>query len=220
MATAGPEETHNKWKGKRVEITGVGGKIYIDENGDVRTAAYGVGSSLFEIVAADNDASKVAFRYIPPPGTGTTTMASATSNGDTVSTDGDPKYLTIVMYGDEPRQSLLEQLASNSPLLPEMIGEVVDFTVGAPTNDDNFEGAGFNYSPMTLQPGPPNMLQVFEMEGIGGGRFGIKTSFNTYWRSQHWDGLVSQSPHRLGDELWYIMEYLRPGNINDRWNHT
>lgn len=109
-------------------------------------------------------------------------------------------YLTNIMYGDELRQSMANELAAVPEILADSIASIVDYTVGRPTNEENFEGPGFNYSPMTVQTGPPNKLQMFRLEpGIG-----VKSLFGTYWRSQWWDKVVSQSPHLLGDETWNI----------------
>lgn len=119
-------------------------------------------------------------------------------------------YLTNIMYGDEARQTVATELASVPGILADNIASIVDFAVGRPTGEDNFEGAGFNYSPMTVQAGPPNKLQMFRLEpgiryrlepGIG-----IQSLFGTYWRSPCWDQAVTQSPNLLGDERFYIQD--------------
>jgi hypothetical protein len=109
-------------------------------------------------------------------------------------------YLTNIMYGDEHRQAVANALASVPGILADNIASIVDYTVGRPTDEQNFEGAGFNYSAMTVLEGPPNKLQMFQLER----GFGVRSLFGTYWRSQWWDRVVSQSPHLLGDETWRI----------------
>lgn len=135
-------------------------------------------------------------------------------------------YLTNVMYGDKPRQDVAAALASVPGILADSIGTIVDYAVARPTQEGNFEGAGFNYSPMTLQRGgpQPNKLQIFflqedetsysdyqgsddedEVQADDDGTdvaVGIKSLFGTYWRFQWWDNTVSQSPHLKGDERW------------------
>ena len=119
-------------------------------------------------------------------------------------------YLTNIMYGDEARQTAATELAAVPGILADNIASIVDYAVGRPTGEDNFEGAGFNYSPMTVQAGPPNKLQMFRLEpGVRPGfapGIGVQSLFGTYWRSQWWDQVVSQSPHLLGDERWYVRE--------------
>lgn len=125
------------------------------------------------------------------------------------------KYLTVNMYGDQIKATVLDTLSRNVPnLLPEHIIDIVDYVVDAPTNDDNFEGRGFNYQPMTIQDGPPNLQQIFQLKWNKNipqqYRMGVKTSFGTFWRSPDWEHTVSQSPHLLGDETFYFYENDRP----------
>jgi hypothetical protein len=120
--------------------------------------------------------------------------------------EGSHKYLTVVMYGDEERNRVADVLASHPTLLPELIPCVVNFTAGTATKETNFEGAGFNYNPMTAQvTNSPNNLQVFQLEPTGRtNMFGVKTLFGTYWRHQHWKSQISQSDHCMGDEQFYF----------------
>jgi len=113
------------------------------------------------------------------------------------------RYLSVTLYGDEVRNATAEAL-SQTPILPALIPGVVDYVVDRSTSTDNFEGGGYNYSPHRAETGPPGLLQVFSLERAVGGRYGIKSLFNTYWRSQHWNRTISQSPHCLGDERWTI----------------
>jgi hypothetical protein len=117
-------------------------------------------------------------------------------------------YLTNILYGDELRQTLASTLAAIPQLLADMIPSIVDYAIGRPTDDTNFEGPGYHYSPMTLREagggprGGPNKLQMFELERVPGG-LGIKSVLGgTYWRSQHWNHTVSQAPDCLRDETW------------------
>jgi hypothetical protein len=209
----------NTWAGRRVTISGVGGTICMgpplnedDEkkkqkktNGGPRIVKTSHGTlGLHLLIERAPDALKipgaVAFRVVLPP----TATTGATKNNEPSS-----MYLTNIMYGDELRQSTAEMMAAIPSLLADHIPLIVDFSIGRPTGETNFEGAGFNYSPMTIQKAGsaagPNKLQVFTLEcRDGGGRFGVKSLFGTYWRSQHWDQIVSQSPHCLGDETWNI----------------
>ena len=116
---------------------------------------------------------------------------------------GSNRYLSVTLYGDEVRNATAEAL-SHTPILPAFIPDVVNYVVDRSTSTDNFEGAGYNYSPHTAEIGPPGLLQVFSLERAVGGRYGIKSLFDTYWRSQHWNRTVSQAPHCLGDERWNI----------------
>lgn len=116
---------------------------------------------------------------------------------------GSNRYLSVTMYGDDVRNATAEAL-SHTPVLPALIPDIVNYVVDRSTGTENFEGAGYNYSPHTAHVGPPGLLQVFSLERAVGGRYGIKSLFNTYWRSQHWNRTVSQAPHCLGDERWTI----------------
>mmetsp|Transcript_36165 Transcript_36165/g.66716 ORF Transcript_36165/g.66716 Transcript_36165/m.66716 type:complete len:118 (+) Transcript_36165:1508-1861(+) len=115
-------------------------------------------------------------------------------------------YLTVQPYGDDVRNSAADALARSTPLLPVHIVDVVDYAADVASGEGGFEGAGFNYKPLTAADGPPRWLQVFELESHGLGRYGVRSLFGTYWRSQHWNRTVSQSPHCLGDERWRFTE--------------
>lgn len=192
------ETLANEWNGRQVTISGVGGTIWIDPAKDdttVKTRSFGCGVDL-------------VIEKVPRLGRGFVAFRLHDSTP--------PKYLTITMYGDEMRQTTAETLAKNATqLLPEHIPMIVDWTVDGETTDNNFEGSGFNYSPMTVQCGPPNVLQVFQLEGADNGKFGLKSKFNTYWRSQHWNRTVSQSGHCLGDEQWNIFEHDSESENNE-----
>lgn len=175
-----------RWTGSTVRIRSIdrGGRITIpaaEHNSQVTTRFHG--TSQFVVEAIPDMPGVVAFRLI--------------NNGLQVN---DSLYLTNIMYGDEHRQNVAEMLAKVPDMLPDCIPLIVDFSVGRPTGSENFEGAGFNYNPMTVQRGPPNKLQMFRLEpGIG-----VRSLFGTYWRSEWWNRVVSQSPHLRGDERWYF----------------
>ena len=113
------------------------------------------------------------------------------------------------MYGDDVRNAAAAVL-SRTPVLPSHIPQIVDYAIARPTDRSNFEGRGFNYSPLTAQEGPPGPLQVFELTAEPHGKYGIKTLFGSYWRSEHWNKRVSQSPHCQGDERWKITPATLP----------
>ena len=185
MATTASE--NNDWVGKTVTISGCGGCIYVEPDLTKVKTKHGRASPFFIERVNDGTGQQdtVAFRL-----------------------GGTNKYLTLVMYRDEQRQLILESLAQSAKkLLPEHLPRIVDYVMARPTSEDNFEGAGFCYAPMTAQPGPPNVLQKFIIEQVPRRRVnycGIKSLYGTYWRSQHWDKTVSQSPHLLGDETWFL----------------
>jgi hypothetical protein len=209
------------WAGRKVIIFGVGGWLSVDHNkknkkdppssssSSVRTKRSLPKHKATNIVieAAPetfNDPSAVVFRVA-----------------------GTQMYLTNILYGDTHRQAAAEALLAAIPdnlVVADTIPLIVDFAIGRPTEDTNFEGSGFNYSPMTvvqpagLRPSSSSSsssstntrLQLFYLERTEASRrnqtsyFGIKSVFGTYWRSQHWNGTISQSPHCLSDETWYI----------------
>mmetsp|Transcript_16857 Transcript_16857/g.25498 ORF Transcript_16857/g.25498 Transcript_16857/m.25498 type:complete len:186 (-) Transcript_16857:233-790(-) len=179
-------EFYRDLSGRRVIIGGVGGSICVDpkDQKTVQTShSRGVLLQVELIKIADEEANErnfVAFRVV------------GTQN----------KYLSLVLYGDEMRNAAAEAL-SHTPVLPDLIPNVVDYAVDHASADKNFEGAGFNYQPMTAEDGPPGLFQLFSLERAYE-KYGIKTRFGTYWRSQHWNKTVSQSPHCLGDERWNI----------------
>ena len=151
-------------------------------------------------------------------------------------------YLTQHLYDDEARNSLIHVLLTecnsvSAILLPELIPPIVEYAVDQGSDSTNFEGAGFCYQPMTVEPPcimtkKPNLLQQFtlveatpedtntnffrrdgdyfrEANGrylLRERRWGIRSRFGKYWRSQHWDSTVSQSSHLLGDEEWTLSE--------------
>jgi len=211
MTTIAENDNHNDtttetWAGRTVTISGVGGTIYIDtleEYPTVVKTKHGKGI-LLAIERAPSSLrlpEAVSFRVIG--------AMNSLNNHNTIA-DNDNMYLTNVMYSDKDRQSVTEALASIPSLLSDLIPDIVDYCIDRPTRETNFEGAGFNYSPMTIQrgmgvSGQPNKLQVFELTNtVRPNYFGVKSVFGTYWRSQHWNKTVSQSPHRLGDETWYF----------------
>jgi hypothetical protein len=177
----------NTWAGRTVTIRGAGGIIHIDPEDDDSPVKTGSDATTHIVIERAPTALGL-------PGTVAFRVA------------GSHKYLTTIMYGDSHRQKAAESLAAFQSLLPEHIPKIVDYAVDRPTDETNFEGAGYNYSPMTTQEGPPTKLQLFELEGVPAdrNRLGVKSLFGTYWRSQHWDNIVSQSPHLLGDETWYF----------------
>jgi hypothetical protein len=196
-------ELAKSWAGRKVTIFGAGGwlsvdnKMKDDSSLSVRTKRSLPKNKATNIVieAAPerfNDPSAVVFRV-----------------------DGTHMYLTNILYGDTHRQAAAEALLAAmiipTLLVADTIPLIVDFSIGRPTEETNFEGSGFNYSPMTAQPGLPiTRLQLFHLERTEASRanqtsyFGVKSVFGTYWRSQHWNGTISQSPHCLSDETWYI----------------
>jgi hypothetical protein len=186
----------NAWAGRTITISGMGGSIGVSVK-EVSTA-HGR-ASLFQIEPAPPEMNlphMVAFRVV-----------------------GTQRYLTNVMYGDRPRQDTAEALASSNIVLPDIIPTIIDYAIDRPTEDTNFEGSGFHYSPMTAEeqvqgttggggggggsPPAPNKLQLFQLERVRDPHFfGVKSLFGTYWRSQHWVKKISQSPHLLADETW------------------
>jgi len=196
-----------EWADRTVTVSGVGGTIYIDtleEYPTIVKTKHGK-AILLAIERAPSSLglpAAVSFRVV---------CAMNNCNNHNTITDNDNVYLTNVLYSDIARQSTAEALASIPSLLSDLIPDIVDYCVDRPTNESNFEGAGFNYSPMIIQRGmgvssQPNKLQVFELTNTNrsSNHLGVKSIFGTYWRSQHWNKTVSQSPHRLGDETWYF----------------
>ena len=119
------------------------------------------------------------------------------------------KYLTLPLYGDRRRAEVAEALEEGcTSLLPEHIPPVIAFAVSDGTDADNFEGAGYDYTPMTANPangnnGQPGYSQVFTLEEVHG-YYGIRSLHGKYWRSQWWKEKVSQAPHCSTDEQWRI----------------
>jgi hypothetical protein len=186
------------WAGRRVTISGVGGAIGVDSGGD------------FEVTTAHGKVSRIVIERAPE--------GLGLPNAVAFRVFGTQKYLTNIMYGDRHRQQCAEALAAVPGLLPVHIPEIVAFAIGRPTGETNFEGPGFNYCPMTVQDGPPTKLQLFVLESVrGANRFGVKSLFGTYWRSQHWVKKISQSPHLLGDETWYFCVQDEPNRRMRDW---
>ena len=75
---------------------------------------------------------------------------------------------------------------------------------GEESNQENFEGFGFNYAPMKATQGPPGLFHTFSLEGPNPFWLGIKSCFGKYWRYQHWTAQVSQSSQFKGDEAWAL----------------
>uniref|UniRef100_A0A7S3L7U1 Uncharacterized protein n=1 Tax=Amphora coffeiformis TaxID=265554 RepID=A0A7S3L7U1_9STRA len=195
VAPTSPPTLHNSVIGKAVGIVGhVGGRIVAVMNENVPTGA---------IITAHTDPDTI-FIVEASPVEGSEPMV-------TFRIDGTRFYLTQNPFGDVARAQLLETLisAESFPFPAEVLREITEFAVGAGTRDGNFEGAGFDYTPMNalhLQE-PPGILQSFVLERVGQSvvglnHIGIRSPFGKYWRSQHWDHTVSQSPHCLGDETW------------------
>jgi hypothetical protein len=191
------------WAGQTVTIKGVGGWLSVDNTEDsvrtnpARNAA--TKATKIDIEAAPEnfgDPSAVVFRVV-------------FDNDDGTQNTSNTRYLTNIMYGDTHRQAAAQALAAIPALVLDAIPLTVDFAIGRPTEETNFEGSGFNYSSMTAQPGPVTRLQLFRLERPNNPRndssFGVKSLFGTYWRSQHWDESISQSPHCLEDETWYFV---------------
>jgi len=185
--------TYNRCIGRAVIISGhVGGTVTVRPDGSVYTRDYyytnkfdAQDKRVFDIIPASFDTygpDAVAFRVH-----GTESV-----------------YLTLNPYGNNARNEIARSL-SHAPFLPEHLDIIIDFVVGNATNEDNFEGDGYNYEPMKAEnstQGTPGLLQVFHLEEKGGGSVGIRSMFRKYWRSQHWDHIVSQSPHCERDETW------------------
>lgn len=198
MASSSNEEEAiqlaNSWANQKVTIRGVGGFLSVDKKNL---------SVLTKLSLPQNAATKIIIEAAPE--------RLNDPSGVVFRVDGTQMYLTNIIYGDTHRQEAAEALATILDLAADTIPLIVDFAIGRPTEEMNFEGSGFNYSPMTVQPGHPiTRLQLFHLERTEASRrnqtsyFGIKSVFGTYWRSQHWNGTISQSPHCLGDETWYI----------------
>lgn len=122
--------------------------------------------------------------------------------------EGTSRYLTLNPYGNA-RAHILESLSSSEMpmLLPDLYENIIDYIVGDETGANNFEGRGFNYDPMKAEEShtsSPTILQSFCIEGDSLHEIGVKSVFGKYWRSQHWENTISQSPHMLLDETWSV----------------
>lgn len=170
--------------GRTVGIVGhVGGGIQYTPSGTIKTAPYDP-LSLFVVESSPVESNEpmVTFRF-----------------------DGTALYLTQNPYGDTARSESLQALIDVErvqPLPAEVLSSIIEFAVPTGTQTGNFEGEGFDYSPMTVMAGPPGMLQSFALEGERLDSVGIRSPFRKYWRSQHWNHTVSQSSHCLRDETW------------------
>lgn len=167
------------WIGSKVRISGEGGRI-CEADGFITTKWETGRNFVIERVSVN----KVAFRLV-----------------------GTDLFLTQTLYGIHARAGIMSILSQKRDLLPEIVSKIADFVVDQATTEDNFEGPGYNYTPMTAQPGPPNILQTFTLVPVSRSTFGIRSRFGTYWRSEHWNGVVSQSPHLERDEHW-VLEHV------------
>lgn len=162
----------------------VGGSIHVDQAGVTKTRYLG------------HDGTPTRFIVEPSPVRGNRPMV-------TFRVDATNLFLTQNPYGDEAQAQLGRALeAANLPLPVELIGPIVEFASPPGTRQDNFEGEGFDYTPMRATEGPPGMLQSFCLEGESLQDVGILSPFGKYWRSEHWAHTVSQSSHQLRDETW------------------
>lgn len=175
--------------GKTVAIGGhVGGSIRIDEQGAVKT-----GHKEYR-----HPQQQHATRFVvePSPVQGNRPMV-------TFRMDGTNLFLTQNPYGDEARAQIARAMAAEDlPLPVEVLCLIIDLAAQPGTLEGNFEGQGFDYTPMTAVLGPPGMLQSFSLEGDDLGTVGVSSPFGKYWRSQHWTNTVSQSSHWERDETW------------------
>lgn len=197
----------NHWGGKTITISGRGG--YVCCEGSPRT------DDIVMIKTDDDDdhISKVQLDVVKAEAEMNMPGAVAFRIAET------NKYLTHALYGDAARQLVAESLESIRRLPIDCIPIVVDYLVDIPTDESNFEGAGFNYLLMTATDGPPSRFQWFMLEYADEHRLncmGVKSLFGKYWRSQWWDKVISRSPHLLGDESWNFTELRRPNKKKTR----
>lgn len=219
----------SRWSGKTVEISGRGGVVCMilepkrsPQGNEKEEVSYQVQTRRYgqKLVVERVFGPWIAFRV-----------------------KGTHRYLTQHLYDEEARNSLTKVLLTEcnsvySILLPELIPPIVEYAIDQGSDSTNFEGAGFCYQPMTVEPPcimtkKPSLLQQFtlveptpqedtntnffrrdgdyfrEANGrylLRERRWGIRSRFGKYWRSQHWDSTVSQSSHLLGDEEWTLSE--------------
>jgi hypothetical protein len=197
------------WAGRSVTISGIGGTIWVDPitgDNDDKTRAVRTRFETDELVPNAGGGALLVLERAPIelglPGAVAFRVADTTTTPTCY-------YLTNILYGDDFRQTTAETLAAIPDLLVDHISLIVDYSVGRPTGESNFEGPGYNYSPMRALPhygGRPSKLQLFELQSVPGdrNRLGVRSLFGTYWRSQHWDQVVSQSPRMDRDEIWYF----------------
>jgi hypothetical protein len=186
------------WIDTVVTIYGCGGFIHYND-GSITTGSTG-SPILISRAPVHFGGDKVTF-----------CIATGSNGAATEGTAGERLYLTQCLYGDGPKAELANALLRITPqlgLLPELVPNVVDYLADQATAESNFEGQGYNYTPLSAQPGPPNWLSVFTIEAVenryDSDEVGIQSPFGRYWRSEHWNRVVSQAPHRLGDETWTL----------------
>jgi hypothetical protein len=189
------------WIDAVVTIYGCGGFIHYHNGTDAISTGPTGSPILISRAPAHFGADKVTF------------SVSRNSNNATATNVGTDErlYLTQCLYGDGPKAELANALLQISPqlgLLPELVPNIVDYLADQATAEGNFEGVGFNYKPLSAQPGPPNWLSVFTIQAQEGhhdvNAVGIQSPFGRYWRSEHWNRVVSQAPHCFGDETWTL----------------
>jgi len=225
----------NFWIGRRVMISGVGGTIcVVDADNDQQQTTTGQQEAVAKKKVKTKHGKGTLLLVERPPQTQEEQFSSNTSTSAATIPPGavafrvlgTQKYLTMMIYDDQARQDTSSALASIPSLLSDHIPGIVDYAIDRPTEEGNFEGAGFNYSPMIIQDGPPNKLQLFTLEFPSSSRYyrnppntrlGVKSLFGCYWRSQHWDKIVSQSPHLLGDETWNFQEQEVQNRLLQDW---
>ncbi len=189
-ASAEAIQEARRWAGKTVTVSGVGGFVCVNSMNDfvVSTSFREATATALVIEPVDKalyGRGLVAFRV----------------------RDAHNKYLAASPYGDDIRNEAAAALARVTLLLPEHISDIANFAADEATSEGNFEGAGFNYRPLTATDGPPTWLQVFELEPNELGRYGVRSRFGSYWRSEHWNKTVSQAPHCRRDEHWKFTEW-------------
>lgn len=175
-----------KLVGRQLSIRGVGGFIKSDDKNVTTTVDKLNRSCFFSIEQPKEcqDSNRVALKNIAG------------------------LYLTVTMYGNEMRKDIASSIVQSTPIVPCLVWRIVDFLIPKASTEHNFEGAGFNYSAMTAESGPPSPTQLFEPVShrrFSDGRhqqWAWRTFFGTYLRSQHWSKTVSQSMHCQRDELW------------------
>lgn len=206
----------NEWNNRRIRISAVGGTIQVhNETCDVTTSGYNFPessdhTSSFIIRASTEIPGAVAFQVSLPCQKKEEEKGMDDGNNDNDDDSSCRYYLTVPLYGDKPRKDAANELALVPNLQADIIPLIVDYAI-EPTKK-SFEGIGFNYSSMYVlrnKTNTPTKFQLFTLESVPTCnrfsphvRFGIRSLFGTYWRSQHWVGRVSQSPHLLDDETW------------------
>jgi len=175
---------HASLAGKTVSIKASNYNSYLkcDSDGNVETASNPDERSKFVVELVPEREGMIAFRV-----------------------DGTNLYLNQNPYGDKARAQLVADLEQASPPCPaDVYMHIVEFAVGEESNQENFEGFGFNHAPMKATQGPPGLFHTFSLEGPNPLWVGIKSCFGKYWRYQHWTAQVSQSSQFKGDEAWAL----------------